>query len=164
MYISLFPRAGGTLGIFGWVHVCATGTLNPQPIPVQVNVFYPVLDFSKFPNSPDFRVAVFQKLMRSLKHIPAKTKLIHLKITLTQLHHNLTEICGYLNLFLSTNLHKLYVICMYILLLVCESITISSKSFINIILPLLQIIRTCTVDHQCYLPLKSVLIRFFQFH
>ena len=24
-----FPRAGGTLGIFGWVHVCATGTLEP---------------------------------------------------------------------------------------------------------------------------------------
>ena len=81
MYISLFPRAGGTLGIFGWVHVCAAGTL--EPLPVQVNVFYPILDFSKFPNSPYFRVAVFQKLMRSLKHIPAKTKPIHSKITLT---------------------------------------------------------------------------------
>ena len=29
MYISLFPRAGGTLGISGWVHVCAAGTLEP---------------------------------------------------------------------------------------------------------------------------------------
>ena len=29
MYISLFPRAGGTLGIFGWVHVCASWTLEP---------------------------------------------------------------------------------------------------------------------------------------
>ena len=28
MYISLFPRTGGTLGIFGWVHVCADGTLE----------------------------------------------------------------------------------------------------------------------------------------
>ena len=28
MYISLFPGPGGTLGCFGWVHVCAAGTLE----------------------------------------------------------------------------------------------------------------------------------------
>ena len=110
MYISLFPRAGGTLGIFGWVHVCAAGTLEPLAYTSSSEFFLPYTRLSKFPNSPYFRVAVFQKLMRSLKHIRAKTKLIHLKITLTQLHHNLTEICDYLNLFLSTNLHKLYML------------------------------------------------------
>ena len=130
-----FPAPGVLQEFLGGYMYVPLGPQNPQPIPVQVNVFYPVLDFSKFPNSPYFRVAVFQKLMRSLKHIPAKTKLIHLKITLTQLHHNLTEICGYLNLFLSTNLHKLYMlfVCIYYfgLRVVCE-IPISSKSFINI--------------------------------
>ena len=50
MYISLFPRARGTLGMFGWVHVCATETLDP--IPIQVNFFYPILDLVNFPIPP----------------------------------------------------------------------------------------------------------------
>ena len=50
MYISLFPRARGTLGMFGWVHVCAAGTLDP--IPIQVNFFYPILDLVNFPIPP----------------------------------------------------------------------------------------------------------------
>ena len=41
MYILLFPRAGGTLGIFGWVHVCAAGTLEPLAYTSSSECFLP---------------------------------------------------------------------------------------------------------------------------
>ena len=36
-----FPRAGGTLGIFGWVHVCAAGTLEPLAYTSSSEFFLP---------------------------------------------------------------------------------------------------------------------------
>ena len=66
MYISLFPRARGTLGIFGWIHVWEAGTLEPLAYTSSSEFFLPYTKLSKFPNSPYFRVPVFQKLMRSL--------------------------------------------------------------------------------------------------
>ena len=65
---------GSTLGISGWG--CAAGTLQPfKPIPelFQLN-FATVYTRVNSPNTPYPRVAVFQKLLRSLAHSSQNTK------------------------------------------------------------------------------------------
>ena len=55
-----FPA--GPRVLFGWENVCAAVTLEPLAYTRSSEFFLPYTRLSKFPNSPYFRVAVFQKL------------------------------------------------------------------------------------------------------
>ena len=58
----------GTLGIFGWVHVCAAGALEPlASTRASLSEFFPPYTGLNSPIRP-IKVAAFQKLMRSLAH------------------------------------------------------------------------------------------------